>query len=169
MTQFAPSPPVSDGADGTASAAPETESKTGRRGRGVPAPDSRGRHRVPTVIQMESAECGAACLAMILGYYGKFVPLEELRTACGVSRDGARASSVVAAARKYGLIARGFQMEAEELATAPKPLMIFWAFQHFMVVEGVRRSFGKSFVAVNDPANGPREIEWDEFDSGSPA
>ena len=136
------------------------------RRRGVPTPGSEGRRRVPTVIQMESAECGAACLAMILGYYGKFVPLEELRTACGVSRDGARASSVVAAARNYGLLARGFQMEAEELLTAPKPLIIFWAFQHFMVVEGIRRAFGKSFVMVNDPANGPREIEWDEFDSG---
>jgi NHLM bacteriocin system ABC transporter peptidase/ATP-binding protein len=129
-------------------------------------PAAKGRKRVPTVIQMEAAECGAACLAMILGYYGRYVPLEELRMACGVSRDGARASSVVAAARKYGLVARGFQMEAKELAAAAKPLVIYWAFQHFMVLEGIRKSFGKTLVHVNDPANGPRVIEWEEFDSG---
>jgi NHLM bacteriocin system ABC transporter peptidase/ATP-binding protein len=129
-------------------------------------PVAKGRVRVPTVIQMEAAECGAACLSMILGYYGKYVPLEQLRTACGVSRDGARASSVVAAARKYGLVARGFQMELKELATAGKPLIVYWAFQHFMVLEGIRKSFGKTLVHVNDPANGPRVIEWEEFDSG---
>jgi NHLM bacteriocin system ABC transporter peptidase/ATP-binding protein len=129
-------------------------------------PVAKGRVRVPTVIQMESSECGAACLSMILGYYGKYVPLEQLRTACGVSRDGARASSVVAAARKYGLVARGFQMELKELATAGKPLIVYWAFQHFMVLEGIRKSFGKTLVHVNDPANGPRVIEWEEFDSG---
>jgi NHLM bacteriocin system ABC transporter peptidase/ATP-binding protein len=134
--------------------------------RGTKTPVAKGRVRVPTVIQMESAECGAACLAMILGYYGRYVPLEQLRMACGVSRDGARASSVVAAARKYGLVARGFQMELKELATAGKPLIVYWAFQHFMVLEGIRKSFGKTLVHVNDPANGPRVIEWEEFDSG---
>jgi NHLM bacteriocin system ABC transporter peptidase/ATP-binding protein len=115
---------------------------------------------------MEAVECGAASLAMVLGYYGKFVPLEELRAACGVSRDGAKASSVIAAARRYGLIARGFQMEAGDLWSATKPAIIFWAFQHFMVVEGVRTRFGRKVVAVNDPASGPRLIDWDDFDSG---
>jgi NHLM bacteriocin system ABC transporter peptidase/ATP-binding protein len=121
---------------------------------------------VPTVIQMEAVECGAASLAMILAYYGKYVPLEELRVMCGVSRDGAKASSLLRAARQYGLVARGFQMEAADLRTVARPAVIFWAFQHFMVVEGIRTRFGRTQVAVNDPASGPRYIDWAEFDAG---
>ena len=126
----------------------------------------RWRHKVPTIIQMESVECGAASLAMILGYYGRFVALEELRVLCGVSRDGAKASTLLFAARAYGLIARGFQGEAEVLRKLSAPVIIFWAFQHFMVVEGVRTRYGRTMVAVNDPAAGPRLMDWDEFDSG---
>ena len=124
------------------------------------------RHRTPTVIQMESVECGAAALAMVLGYYGRFVPLEELRAVCGVSRDGAKASSVVAAARRYGLTARGFQTEARALREVPLPAIIFWAFQHFLVVETIRRRWGKTRIRINDPASGPRWMDWNEFDSG---
>jgi NHLM bacteriocin system ABC transporter peptidase/ATP-binding protein len=126
----------------------------------------RWRHKVPTVIQMESVECGAACLAMILGYYGRFVPLEDLRGQCGVSRDGAKATSVLAAARAHGLIAKGYQAEAEALKGLTGPVIIFWAFQHFMVVEGIRTRYGRPVVAVNDPASGPRLMDWDEFDAG---
>jgi ABC-type bacteriocin/lantibiotic exporter with double-glycine peptidase domain len=133
--------------------------------RGRPRPSRR--RRTPTVIQMESVECGAAALAMVLGYYRRFVPLEELRTACGVSRDGANASSLISAARSYGLIAKGYQMEVERLREVRKPAIIFWAFQHFMVLEGIkRRRFGKTTVAVNDPASGPRTLDWEDFDSG---
>jgi len=147
---------------------PPPEPSRSRAGKHEAAESRHGgrRRAVPTVIQMESVECGAASLAMVLGYYGRFVPLEELRAVCGVSRDGAKASSIIKAARRYGLVAKGFQMEAAALRTIRKPAIIFWAFQHFMVVEGIRTRFGKTEVAVNDPASGPRYIDWADFDSG---
>ncbi|CAM5358392.1 NHLP family bacteriocin export ABC transporter peptidase/permease/ATPase [Streptomyces spiroverticillatus] len=123
-------------------------------------------HRVPTVLQMESVECGAASLAMVLAHYGRHVALEELRALCGVSRDGAKASSLIAAARSFGMVARGFQAEVDLLRAQTGPVIIFWAFQHFMVVEGITTRFGRTLVAVNDPAGGPRLMEWAEFDSG---
>nr|WBO79371.1 NHLP family bacteriocin export ABC transporter peptidase/permease/ATPase subunit [Streptomyces sp. SBE_14.2] len=143
--------------------------RRGRRGAARERRWARRRaHRVPTVLQMESVECGAASLAMILAHHGRHVPLEELRSLCGVSRDGAKASSVLAAARSFGMVARGFQAEPdllrEKLRTGP--VIIFWAFQHFMVVEGISTRFGRTVVAVNDPSTGPRLMEWSEFDSG---
>ena len=115
---------------------------------------------------MEAVECGAAALGMILAFYGRHVQLEELRRVCGVSRDGARASSLLQAARSFGMTAKGFQTEADTLRTLDGPVIVFWAFQHFMVVEGVVQRHGRSLVAVNDPASGPRLIPWEEFDSG---
>lgn len=115
---------------------------------------------------MESLECGAAALAMVLGWHGKFVPLEELRVACGVSRDGARAASVVAAASRYGLRARAFQLEPERLGELNTPMIVYWAFQHFLVVEGIRHRFGRTQVVVNDPAAGRNVYSWEYFDSG---
>ena len=117
--------------------------------------------KTPTILQMEAVECGAASLAMILGYYGSFIPLEKLRVECGVSRDGSKASKIVMAARRFGLDANGYKRDIDSLQKASLPAIIFWDFNHFVVLEG----FKGNKAYINDPASGRRAVSYDEFDT----
>jgi NHLM bacteriocin system ABC transporter peptidase/ATP-binding protein len=120
------------------------------------------RIRTPTVLQMEAAECGAACLAIVLRHYGRVVPLLELRQVCGVSRDGSDAASLVRAAQLYGLEGKGFRLDLAALRRQRMPLILFWEFNHFLVLEGFRGNR----VALNDPASGPRWLSLEAFSAG---
>ena len=117
--------------------------------------------KVPVVMQLEALECGAACLTMILAYYGKWVPLEQVRSDCGVSRDGSNARNVLLAARSYGLNADAYRAEPEELKkNGTFPCIVHWEFNHFVVLDGFRG--GK--VYLNDPARGRVVITEEAFD-----
>ena len=116
--------------------------------------------RTPTILQMEASECGAAALAIVLAHYGAWIPLEQLRTACGVSRDGSKASNIVRAARSFGLSAKGFRKEPSTLHETPMPCIIHWNFNHFVVLEGI----DGDRVYINDPAVGRRRIDMAELD-----
>lgn len=118
------------------------------------------RVKTPTIYQMEATECGAASLSMVLGYYGKFLPLEQMRIETGVSRDGCNAKNILRAARKFGLEAKGYKKSFDSLLECPGPCIIHWNFNHFVVWEGVE---GK-YAYINDPAMGRRKLTIEEVD-----
>lgn len=133
----------------------------------VDAPDrswtravKRRRVAVPTVLQMEATECGAASLAMVLAHFGRWVSLESLREACGVSRDGANARSVAVAGRSLGLEVQGLRVQLDGLPEMDLPVIAYWQFNHFVVIEGV----GPDGLRLNDPASGRRSVTWEEAD-----
>lgn len=119
----------------------------------------RGRVRTPTVLQMTGVECGVACLAMVMGHYGRWESIDALRVAAGVTRDGSKASNLLKAARRYGLSAKGFKKEPSALTELPVPSIIHWNFNHYVVFEGIRGGY----AYINDPASGPRRLRLDEF------
>ena len=124
-------------------------------------PVKKGAAKVPFIMQMEALECGAACLAMVLAYYGKWVPLEQVRRDCGVSRDGSNALNIMLAGRNYGLEAKGYRFEPEYLKNnGTFPCIVHWEFNHFIVVNG----FKNNKVSINDPARGTITISMEEFD-----
>ncbi len=116
--------------------------------------------KTPSVFQMESTECGAACLSMILGYYGRYIPLEQLREDCGISRDGSKALYIIKAAEKHGLLGEGYNLAFDELESIELPAIIFWRYNHFIVLEG----FDKDKAYINDPAIGRASISKEEFE-----
>ena len=127
----------------------------------IKTPATKGRVRVPVVMQMEALECGAASLAMVLAYYGRWVPLEQVRLDCGVSRDGSNAKNVLLAARSYGLEAQGFRCEVDALRNEMTyPCIIHWNFNHFVVLNG----FKGNYAYINDPARGEVKVPMEEFD-----
>lgn len=127
----------------------------------VKKPVTKGVAKVPVIMQMEALECGAASLAMVLAYYEKWIPLEQVRADCGVSRDGSNAKNVLRAARSYGLTAKGYRYEPQDLKRLGKfPCIIHWNFNHFVVLNG----FKKDRAVLNDPAKGTYAVPMEAFD-----
>jgi ABC-type bacteriocin/lantibiotic exporter with double-glycine peptidase domain len=133
------------------------------------------RVRTPTVLQMETVECGAASLAMILAYHGRYEPLEKLREECGVSRDGTKAVNLLKAARRYRLEATGYRHELafdetsgvyrSDLFAMGLPAVLYWQMNHFLVLEGFSGNRRHDKAYLNDPAEGRRAVSLEELDS----
>ena len=124
-------------------------------------PRTKGVAKVPLVMQLEALECGAAALAMVMAYYGKWVPLEQVRVDCGVSRDGSKASNIWTAAEHYGFDVEAYKTSPEHLRDhGTFPCIIHWNMEHFVALDGFRGEH----VYLNDPARGQVRITWEEFD-----
>ena len=124
-------------------------------------PVRKGVAKVPVIMQMEALECGAACLDMVMAYYRKWIPLEQVRLDCGVSRDGSNMKNVFLAAQHYGMEVHGYRMEVENLKNEGTfPCIIHWEFNHFVVLDGFR---GNKAV-INDPARGVVQVPMEVFD-----
>lgn len=122
---------------------------------------TKGVAKVPVVMQLEALECGAASLAMVMAYYSKWVPLEQVRLDCGVSRDGSKAKNIYLAAEHYGFDVKAYRMSPEALKESGQfPCIIHWNMNHFVVLNG----FKGNHVYINDPARGTVKVSWDEFD-----
>ena len=121
---------------------------------------SKRRITTPILLQMHASECGAACLGSVLAYFGRWVPLTELREKCEVSRDGSSAASILRASRHYGLECSGVSVRAEQLKKLPLPLILFWQFSHFLILEG----FDGRHFHLNDPSTGRRRVSALEFE-----
>ena len=116
----------------------------------------------PLFLQMHATECGAACLGSVLAFFGRWVPLNELREKCEVSRDGSTAAGVLRAARHYGLECAGRSVQVEDIRKLPLPLILFWECNHFVVLEG----YDRRHFYLNDPAAGRRTLSTEEFTKG---
>jgi NHLM bacteriocin system ABC transporter peptidase/ATP-binding protein len=117
--------------------------------------------QTPTVIQMEALECGAAALAIVLAFHGRWVSIEELRVTCGVSRNGSKAKNILEAARNYGLDTQAFKVAPARLSDLKLPVILHWNFSHYVVFEGFDR---RGRALINDPAFGRRKVSTAEFD-----
>ena len=127
------------------------------------APGERSRRAVtPLLLQTHATECGAACLGSVLAYFGRWVPLTELRGTCEVGRDGSTAAGLKRAAEHYGLECSGWSVEVQHLRQMPPPMILFWEFNHFLVLEG----FDRKWFYLNDPATGRRKLSAKEFEAG---
>src|SRR4029453_17670719 len=120
------------------------------------------KRRTPVVFQLNAVECGAACLAMILGYFGRKTRLEECRGKCDPGRDGVSALTILTAAREFGLSTRALSLAAGDCATVPMPCIVYWQDKHFVVLE----EWSRERVTVVDPAWGRRQLSKSDFEAG---